>query len=520
MLKKLPIGIQTFKNIVDRECLYIDKTKHIYNLLNSGYILFLSRPRRFGKSLLLSTIEAIYTNQKELFKDYWIYNSDWQWEKEERPVIRLDMSTTQTHTSQELKESIKSNLEDIIEKHNLEISLDRSIADIFKKIIIKLSKKKQIVILIDEYDKPLIDNIKNLKVAQENKRILKDFYTILKAQEENIKFLLITGVSKFSRVSVFSGLNNLTDLTMSPDFADLLGYTQEEVEKYFPEYIKKLAKVEEMTEKETLIEIKKWFNGYRFTRKNIKVYNPFSTLLLFFHKEFLNFWFESATPTFLINLIKEKNYDFPKVENLKLPYNSIKEYEIEKLQLEPLLLQTGYLTISDYNRKLREYTLNFPNFEVKESFNYFLLQKYTDIKEYKRNYIFKIIKALNENNLEKMFESLGCFFADINYELHIKKEVYWQTIFYCLFTMLGFEIEAEVRTNRGRIDVMIKTEKQIFIFEFKLYESAEKALEQIKEKKYFEKFLKDEKEIVLVGARFNMEKEKSIVQWVSEKLKN
>jgi hypothetical protein len=516
-MKPLPIGIQSIEKLINGNFLYIDKTEYIYSLIESSGYYFLSRPRRFGKSLLISTLEAIFLGKKELFKGLWIEKEteyDWQ----QHPVIRLDFTEIENNNPKVLKKSIIDNLIKIGKSYDIKIEQDKGIKYIFSDLIEKLASKNKVAVLIDEYDKPIIDNITNVKVAKENRDILKSFYGILKGSDEYLRFVILTGVTKFSRVSIFSDLNNLDDITISKEYSGILGCTENELLTYFSEYIKKLAKEQKQDEETIKKKIAYWYDGYRFSKKDMKVYNPFSLLLLFKHTDFINYWFETGTPTFLINLIKEKNYDLKNLEYERVNEFAFSSYEIEKLEVVPLLFQTGYLTITDYNENRRQYNLYYPNYEVKDSFLSYLVASYSNIETAKvDSYLWRCVDSLEENNLEEFFETLQIFFSNINYELHIKSEKYYQTIFYVIFKLIGLKVAAEVSTNIGRIDAVIELEDKVYIFEFKINDSPEKALEQIKNNKYYEKYMNLNKEIICVGAKFDLD-DRNIMNWVADSL--
>jgi len=532
--QKLPIGIQTFKTIREDGYLYVDKTKAIYDLITTNSIYFISRPRRFGKSLLISTLKEIYEGNKELFQGLYIYNTDFAWTT--HPIIRLDFSGFNKRSKEGLEKSVKNKLSEIALKYKIKINDNLLITDYFKSLISKLSKINKVVVLIDEYDAPIIANMgKDNELAIELREFLKDFYTILKSEDEYLKFVLLTGVSKFSKAGVFSGLNQLQDITIDTRFADLLGWTQEELEKYFSAEIKNLAKKENLNSKEIIQKIKYWYNGYQFSDDlNKKVYNPFSTLLLFQKQKFYFHWFESGTPTFLINLLKEKKYNLAELENLELNATAFSAYEIEDLNPLSLLFQSGYLTIKNYEDTSRLYTLGYPNYEVKNAFLDNLSRVYVEPQIGLASYTYRFINYLKSNDLNGFFDLLRTLFANVPYDIHLKNEKYYQTIFYLIFALIGLEqnIDCEIKTNIGRIDAVIQIADQIYIFEFKLNGTKEEALAQIKEKKYFEKYLesartgrglfmhksKNSKKIIyLVGVEFRFdENERNIGEWIVE----
>ena len=342
-MKRLPIGIQTFCDIVLNDYLYVDKTEKIFDLVNNPKgVYFLSRPRRFGKSLLISTLNEIFEGNKELFKGLWIYEADYAWEK--HPVVRIDFSKSKARNSDELINYIVYQLDKTAQLYG--ITLEQTQYDIkFDELLTKLSGINKVVVLIDEYDKPIIDNIENKELAIELREILKGFYTIIKACDEYIRFVLLTGVSKFSKAGVFSGLNNLEDISMDARHSSLLGITRQEMEDSFKDHIDQFAESEGVSKAELIKKITYWYDGFCFSKSCEKVFNPFSALLLFKKLSFENYWFESATPSFLIKLIKEKELDLERLDGIKVDESAFSSYEIENLKAVPILFQTGYLTM-------------------------------------------------------------------------------------------------------------------------------------------------------------------------------
>jgi len=506
-VKKLPIGIQTFRKLIDGNYLYVDKTEHIHRLIVQGSVYFLSRPRRFGKSLLISTLNEIFEGNKELFKGLWIYEADYAWEK--HPVVRIDFSKSKARNSDELINYIVYQLDKTARLYG--ITLEQTQYDIkFDELLTKLSGINKVVVLIDEYDKPIIDNIENKELAIELREILKGFYTIIKACDEYIRFVLLTGVSKFSKAGVFSGLNNLKDLSMGMQYSSLLGITRQEMEDSFKDHIDRFAETEGVSNAELIEKITYWYNGFCFSRTCERVFNPFSMLLLFDNARFSNYWFESATPSFLIKLMKEKNFDIKRLKEMEVREESFGAYELENLAALPLLFQTGYLTIKEYDKTFMTYILGYPNFEVENSFQYALLNSYSNM--HVDGYLIDLIRALRNDDFETFFDTLRIFFANIPYDLHIKKEKYYQTVFYLIFSLIGLKVEAEVKTNKGRIDSVI-IDKDIYIFEFKFDGDKDQALNQIKDKKYFEKYHGERKKIYLFGVEFA---DRNIGKWVVE----
>jgi hypothetical protein len=509
-MQPLPIGIQTLSKIVEGNYLYVDKTKQLYPLIeNSSGAYFLSRPRRFGKSLTLSVLDEIFSGNKDLFKGLWIYDSPWEWKK--YPVLRFDFSKQKAKTQEELIHFIYQELDWNARRNSVILETSEYYAQ-FHELIQKCGSKDKVVILIDEYDKPIIDHLENTEKALEMREIMKGFFTVLKGSDPYIRFLLLTGVSKFSKAGVFSNLNHLEDISLRDSFCDLIGITEEELESNFKEYILKLSEKEKTDYSSTLSKIREYYNGYRFSPEGSSVYNPFSTLLLLKSQTFEHHWFETGTPEFLVKLILKNQYDI-----VSIPFQTdalgFSNYEVDDLSLSPLLLQTGYLTIKDYDPLTKSYTLDYPNIEVKQAFlNYFLR------KIHRRNIttspMIKLYNAFQEDNLQEIFFVVREIFLNIEYDIQIQQEKYYQTIFYLIFTLLGYYIHTEVKTNRGRIDAVVES-KSIYLFEFKLNGTKEEALSQIKEKKYYEKYISKGKPIYLVGVEFQ---DKNVGEYLVEKL--
>ncbi|MCB0186114.1 MAG: AAA family ATPase, partial [Caldilineaceae bacterium] len=386
----------------------------------------------------------------------------------------------------------------------------------FQMLITQLAKKGKVVILIDEYDKPIIDNLQNIEEAKRIRDVLKGFYTVIKAMDRYLRFVFLTGVSKFSKVGVFSGLNNLEDLTMRASFATALGITEHELRSNFDAHLDALATTLALTKAALLEKIRYWYNGFRFAEGGESVYNPFSLLLLFKEERFDNFWFATGTPTFLMNLIRERNYGLQEVTDPKLGHLAFSSYELERLEIAPLLVQTGYLTIKGYDPARRLYDLSYPNFEVEDAFLTFLLGSFTDVeKGLAEGYIWQLISDLQAARLADFFETFRIFFAQVPYTIRLKQEKYYQSIFHIIFTLIGLRAEAEVATDRGRIDAVIELAQRIYLFEFKLDGSAETALAQIKTHQYATKYRGRVKPVHLVGVNFAAETGE-VREWLEE----
>ena len=517
-MKKLPIGIQTFEKIILENYCYADKTKIIYDLINNGTYFFLSRPRRFGKSLLIDTIKDLFEGREELFKGLWIENK-WDFSKK-YPIIKIDFGEGVSKSREELKKKIDETLKINQEQFGVTCEFE-TISGRFRELIAKSNEKynQRVVILIDEYDKPILDNIETPDIAQEMREELKNLYSVLKSADADIKFVMLTGVSKFSKVSLFSGLNNLRDITLDERFATICGYTQNDLETVFKEH---LVDVD-------LEKVKLWYNGYSWLGEG--VYNPFDILLFLDSpgKEFRNYWFETGNPTFLLKILKERRYYIPELEEITAGESLIGSFDVDCIEPDALLFQTGYLTIKNKKQigAKTEYTLTYPNLEVKSSLNdclLFYLNKDARIKENTQSKVYKAIEELDFELLKNTFFRL---FAAIPYEWYIKNELdkyegYYASICYAVFASLGYSLEVEESTNHGRIDMAIKTDTAVIIFEFKVVEEESgqnTALEQIKNKKYYEKYLNSGKEIYLVGIEFS-KVERNIVRFDWELVNN
>jgi len=476
-MKKLPINKSVLKKIVDENCCYVDKTIFIKQMLDDGDgYWFLSRPRRFGKSLLVDTIRAAFAGEKELFKGLYLENN-WDWTLQ-YPIVNISFGNGTQRSLDELNCAIDDILNENARKYNL--TLNSSLLPYrFKELLEKLNRKFNlgVIVLVDEYDKPLLDNL-TLDAAEEMREGLSSFYSVLKDADRYLKFVFLTGVSKFSKTSIFSKLNNLTDISLKPAYADICGYTQHDLETVFKDHLKDLD----------LKKIKIWYDGYNFLGNNL--YNPYDVLLFLDNKVFKSYWFETGTPSFLLKLIKEKKYFIPNLHHIELSDSQMGEFDINYIELEVLLYQAGYLTIKK-TRHLGDniyYTLSFPNKEVSKGLNDYLLRMFfaegvraTDKTVLSR----KIYEALSANQPALLEQIFITFFAGIPYAWYVKNNIaeyegYYCSLFYALFVALGLEIVPEDFTNKGRIDFTIVMEQGIFIFEIKMKSNPKNALQQIR----------------------------------------
>jgi hypothetical protein len=400
--------------------------------------------------------------------------------------------------------------------HGVRLSREGS-ASRFREFIAKLASRGKVVVLIDEYDKPILGNIQNTALVREIQKLLKGFYSVLKSADEHLRFAFLTGVSKFSKVSVFSDLNNLIDLSSDPAYADLLGYTEQEVETYFGEAIRALAARKGHTYEQVLEKIRRWYNGYQFCRNGIRVYNPVSLMSLLQRGEFGNYWFETGTPAFLIDLLKKESLNLAELPALEVSERVFSAYDVERVEALPLLYQTGYLTIQHYDPGAMTYRLGFPNQEVSRSFSECLAESYSNVGQgLVESHIQRLRGALDCGDVDGAMQALKVFFANIPYDIQLANERYYQTIFYVVFLLLGERIVAEERTSAGRIDAVVETSERVYVLEFKLRGTAEEALTQIRDRRYHEKYLGSGKEITLVGVSFD-QKTRNLGTWRLER---
>ncbi len=504
MKRMLPIGIQDFKELRSRNCIYVDKTEILHKLISEGKYYFLSRPRRFGKSLTISALNEIYEGNQELFKGLFIYDKI-EWKK--RPVIRIDF-TSDSYKKFGLEDAIQNMLRLNYEKYGLTIKEKTNRAQ-FRDLILELHEKtgEKVAVLIDEYDKPIIDYITDIEKAEENRDILRDFYGIIKPMDPYLEFVILTGVSKFSKVSIFSELNNLLDITTHSEYGALVGLTEDEIKKEFTYYIKTATEKLKISEETLFEELKLWYNGYSWNEED-SVYNPFSILSFFSSYKFNNYWFATGTPTFLVNFIKDKGINPEKLENTKVDSIFFDKFDLTKIDIKALMFQTGYLTIKDKDED-GFFILDYPNKEVRDSFIGHLLSGYSekdisDIGETTSN----ILKSLRNNDMENFQININALFSSIPHQIFIKnKEAYYHSIIYLILKMVGIYIDCEVSTNIGRVDAVIKTDKFLYIFEFKMMpKTAKDAITQIKEKGYALPHKADSRQKFMVGITFNPKK--------------
>jgi hypothetical protein len=511
-LRKLPIGIQDFPRIRQEGYLYVDKTALVYKLVSEGSIYFLSRPRRFGKSLLCSTLGAYFEGRKELFTGLAIeqLESDWI----EYPVFRLDLNAEKYDTP----EGLRSILESHVSRWEARFgeAQDTTLARRFLGVIERayLQTGQRVAVIIDEYDKPLLSVLHDDVLLKEYKSELKAFYGVLKSADAWLKFAFITGVTKFGQVSVFSDLNQPTDLSLHPKYATLCGITEEELLANFEPELKALAHQQNLSDADCLVKVRNMYNGYHFHQGGPSVYNPFSTLNLLSRLEFMDFWFQTGTPTFLVDLLKQTDTDLREIDGVEMGYKDFADYKADADRPLPVIYQSGYLTIKDYDPEIQLYTLGFPNDEVRNGFLHFTLPYYTSIEKGRGGFhIGKFFQELRQGDVEAFLTRMQSFFADFPYALNAKTERHYQVVFYLIFKLLGQYIRSEVQSAKGRADAVVWTPERIFVFEFKLNGTAEQALAQIDAKGYCIPYQADGRTVVKVGVEFNKE-DRNLGRWL------
>ena len=525
-MKSIITSISSFEELIKADAIYVDKTDIIYSLLTkTPGMFFCSRPRRFGKTFLLSTLEAIFQGKKELFKGLKIYDSGYDWKK--YPVIHIDLGRIQAKNADQLEESLKKEIARISKAYAVEYNEKSIYYDAWSELIQKISEKGDLVILIDEYDKLLSSNIYNPNV-EEMRDVLRGFFEVIKAASDHIHFAFITGVTKFSKVSIFSSMNNLNDISLNDDYSLLFGYTENELEHYFGDYIEKGMKSLRLSRKGYLAKVKRKYDGNRFTpRQKATVYNPVSIGSFFFNGgiDFDNYWINTGTTKLLMDVAKHIDFDISKDITTPISKSDITVFDILEMasntvspyKYKSLLFQSGYLTIKGIsNNNPNAYILDFPNEEVAESYSVNLLAAYSGDNSAGLFRASGISSSFSNGETESAIEEIKKIYASIPYDL-LKKadEAHYSTAFFCMMKALGANIGSELETSKGRIDAVLENKKHVYIFEFKYNKTADIALSQIHETKYYEPYIAGKKKVHLIGMNFSS-KEKNINEWKEE----
>jgi len=513
--KIYPIGIQNFEKIRNDGYLYIDKTALMYQMVKTGSYYFLSRPRRFGKSLLISTLEAYFQGKKELFTGLAVERLEKDWIK--YPILHLDLNIEKYDTPESLDNILEKSLTAWEKLYGAEPS-ERSFSLRFAGIIERACKQagQRVVILVDEYDKPMLQAIGNEKLQKQFRDTLKPFYGALKTMDGYIKFAFLTGVTKFGKVSVFSDLNNLDDISMRKDYVEICGVSDQELHENLDIELHEFAETQDLSYDKLCTKLKEYYDGYHFTHNSIGIYNPFSLLNAFKYKEFGSYWFETGTPTYLVKLLKKHHYDLEQMAHEETDAQVLNSIDSESTNPIPVIYQSGYLTIKGYDERFGIYRLGFPNREVEEGFIRFLLPFYANVNKVESPFeVQKFVREVETGDYDSFFHRLQSFFADTTYEVIREQELHYENVLFIVFKLVGFYTKVEYHTNDGRIDLVLQTEKFIYIMEFKLNGTAEEALQQINDKRYALPFEADGRKLFKIGINFS-EKTRNIEKWVVE----
>lgn len=511
---KYPIGIQDFVKLRQGGFAYVDKTKFVYKLADEGSYYFLSRPRRFGKSLFLSTLEAYFLGRKELFEGLAIYDMEKEWKS--HPIFYIDLNTANFRDENSLYEVLNSHVSVWEEMYGAR-EYETTLALRFKGVIARAAEKegRGVVILIDEYDKPILQTLRNQELQEKHRSLLKSFYSVLKTQDRYIRFAFITGVTKFGKVSVFSDLNNLMDISMDQRYISICGMTQNELLYNFREGIEQLGEAYGDTEEETLNKLKIRYDGYHFEEDTVGIYNPFSVLNTLAKLRYKDYWFETGTPTFLVDLLKMHNYRLLDITREKVSGDVINSVDSMSTNPIPVIYQSGYLTIKGYDERFKKYRLGFPNKEVEEGFLNFLLPLYTSAGNNSPFMVDEFVQDVESGNPERFMQRMKAFFADTSYQVVGNAELYFQNAMYLVFKIMGFYTQVERPTSDGRIDAVIQTPDYIYIIECKLDRTAEEALRQINDSDYAAPFAMDKRRIYKIGVNFSSQT-RGVEQWIIE----
>ena len=518
MLRKLPVDISTFSELRQSNYVYIDKTKYVYDMITQGRRYFLSRPRRFGKSLLVSTLKEVLTAHKELFDGLWISDSDYDWK--EYGVINLDFSNLTASGMESFRTHLKDALRAVARSYNVVVEEDHYDANLLlKKIIYALFERfGRVAILIDEYDSQILKTLHNKELAREIRDEIQQFFTTIKSLDAYVQFVFITGVSSFAKAGLFSGINNLQILTLRDEYAAICGYTDKEVDYYFRDHITAWADKNGTSYDDLRQQIKTWYNGYSFGYNIDKVYNPFSLMNALVEKQFKNFWFQSGTPTFLVEMLK-KEYKTLDLDNLIATQDFLGIFDVDTIPLISLMFQAGYLTIVDYDTDSQNYTLDFPNSEVRIAMQKYLLAVFAHTDAVTTQRIFsQLFVAFNNQDMEKIVDLLQQLFAHVPYQLHMKQEKFYHTVLIMMLLGAGIKFHAEYSTSHGRIDLVLELPKVLYVVEIKFNDTAENALAQIEERRYYERFMVENKPLILLGIAFKREPHNFEVTYVAKKI--
>lgn len=509
---KFPIGIQSFESLRSEGYVYVDKTALVKKLVSEGKSYFLGRPRRFGKSLLMSTIEAYFKGKKHLFEGLAMMELETEWK--EHPVLHLDLNAKPYTKLQDLYDLLDDQLT-YFERQYDSVATDKSPEGRFRQLIRSAKQKtgRGVVVLVDEYDKPILQAIGNEALQDEFRNALKAFYGVLKSADADLRFTLLTGVTKFGKVSVFSDLNNLKDISTSPHFHNICGISESELHGFFDEQIGDLAIQNGQTKEEAYKELKCRYDGYHFCENSEGLYNPFSLLWTLSENKYGNYWFSTGTPTYLVELLKKSDFHLEEFSNLEVSQDELDSIHQADINPIPVLFQSGYLTIKDVNKEFDLYRLDFPNEEVREGFVKFLLPYYVYCRQsQQKTIVSKFVTALRSGDADTFMQLMQSLMAGTPYELIRELENHYQNVMFIITKLMGFYVQAEYRTSHGRIDLMIGTDKYVYIIELKFNGAADDALAQIDAKDYSLPFNIDGRQVIKIGANVSGET-RNLEEW-------
>ena len=520
---RLPLDFSVFKEMRETDYLYVDKTRYAYTMITQGKYYFLSRPRRFGKSLLVSMLREVLTARRELFNGLWIDQSDYSWQ--EHGVIALDFSRMDISDAESFIRAMQLSLQELVSKHALAIDISSlTLAWALKAVVEALHQKfGKVAILVDEYDNPILHALQDVSRAKEIRDAMQRFFTAIKGLGEHINFVFITGVSSFTKAGLFSGINNLQVLTLEPNYAGICGYTEEEVDRNLAGYIDQWCEKEGQSKDALRAKIKEFYNGYAFGANVVKVYNPFS-LMHALHKQRLeNFWFQSGTPTFLVHELEKKyrqeEYRLFDPETFRVSRELLASFDVGTTPLPALMFQTGYLTIRDYDAERSLYSLGYPNSEVQDSMQKYLVSVFAQVSVGAVEEITSDLElALQKEDIEEAVSLLRRLFMHVPYQLHVKEEKFYHALLHMVCNVYGMRIISEQSISHGRIDLVVSLKNLIYVIEIKFNDSPEQALKQIEEMRYYEPFIKENKRIILLGLSFNRSEKKFDIAFASRSL--
>ncbi len=503
---KYPIGIQNFEKIRNDGYVYVDKTALIYDMIDNGSYYFMSRPRRFGKSLLISTMDAYFSGKRELFEGLAVEKLEKNWTK--YPILHLDLNTAKYDE----KDSLNNVLDDFLKNMEMlygtfpsETTLELRFKGIVKRACEKTGQR--VVILVDEYDKPMLQAIGNEELTEEYRKTLKAFYSVLKTQDGYIKFGFLTGVTKFGKVSVFSDLNNLNDISMDARYQTICGITEDEIHRYFEKPLNELAEAYDISYDEVCAKLKENYDGYHFLEKGVGMYNPFSLLNTLSKTKFGSYWFETGTPSYLVELLKGYDYELPNLTDEQVDTDILNSVDSMSKNPIPVIYQSGYLTIKDYNPRFGIYRLGFPNKEVEEGFVKYLVPFYTHINKIESAYfVTSFVNDVEGGKPEDFMRRMATMFADTDYKIVGDAELYFQNVFFIIMRIMGFYTKVERPTSDSRMDMVVETKDYVYIVKFKYDSTPEEALQQIEDKGYAKPFDMDNRTVYRIGVNFSKEK--------------